>query len=84
VLLWSAQLPPFYTYADQRTIAVVPPILIAIVLAHFALMFLAGALLHQFRNVIPARWSLVAVSAVIVATASLLPNYPGELRGHWS
>jgi hypothetical protein len=38
-------------------------------------MFLAGALLHQFRNVIPARWSLVAVSVVIVLAASLLPDY---------
>jgi peptidoglycan/LPS O-acetylase OafA/YrhL len=44
--------------------------------ARFALMFLAGALLHQFRNVIPARWSLVVVSVVIVlVAASLLPDY---------
>jgi peptidoglycan/LPS O-acetylase OafA/YrhL len=45
------------------------------VVARFALMFLAGALLYQIRNVIPARWSLVAVSVVIVLAASLLPNY---------
>ncbi len=38
-------------------------------------MFLAGALLYQFRNVIPARWSLVGVSVIIVLAASLLPNY---------
>ena len=38
-------------------------------------MFLAGALLYRFRGVIPARWSLVAVSLVIVLAASLLPNY---------
>jgi hypothetical protein len=38
-------------------------------------MFLAGALVHQFRNVIPARWSLVGVSVVIVLAAGLLPNY---------
>ena len=38
-------------------------------------MFLAGALFCRFRNVIPARWSLVAVSLVIVLAASLLPNY---------
>ena len=38
-------------------------------------MFSAGALLHQFRDVVPARWSLVAVSAVIVLAASFLPNY---------
>ena len=43
--------------------------------ARFAVMFLAGALLCRFRHVIPARWSLVAVSVVIVLAASLLPNY---------
>lgn len=44
--------------------------------ARFTVMFLAGALLHQHRNVIPARWSLAAVSVVIVvATAFLLPDY---------
>jgi len=34
--------------------------------ARFAVMFLAGALLHQFRDLIPARWSLVAVSVAFV------------------
>lgn len=43
--------------------------------ARFAMMFIAGALLNQFRDVIPARWSLVAVSLAIVAGASLLPDY---------
>ena len=44
--------------------------------ARFAVVFLAGALLHQFRDVIPARWSLVAVSVVIVVAAGLLSlNY---------
>ena len=43
--------------------------------ARFAMMFLAGALLYQVRNVIPARWSLVALSVSIVLIASLLPNY---------
>ena len=43
--------------------------------ARFALMFLAGALLQQYQDVIPARWSLVAVSAAIVVAASWLPNY---------
>jgi peptidoglycan/LPS O-acetylase OafA/YrhL len=38
-------------------------------------MFLAGALLYRFRNLIPARWSLVAVSLVIVLASSMLPNY---------
>lgn len=40
-----------------------------------AIMFSAGALLYQWRDVIPARWSLVAVSMVIVLAAGLLPDY---------
>ncbi|OAN37602.1 acyltransferase family protein [Mycolicibacterium iranicum] len=43
--------------------------------ARFALMFLAGALLYQLREAIPARWSLVALSVAIVLAASALPNY---------
>lgn len=43
--------------------------------ARFAVMFVAGALVHQYRNVIPARWSLVALSVVIVLVSSLLPDY---------
>ena len=43
--------------------------------ARFTVMFLAGALLHHYRNVIPARWSLVAVCVVVVLLASLLPDY---------
>lgn len=44
--------------------------------ARFAVMFLAGALLHQFRYAIPARWSLVAAAVVIVVVSSaVLPNY---------
>lgn len=44
--------------------------------ARFALVFAAGALLHEFRDRVSARWSLVAVSAVIVAvTGVLVPNY---------
>jgi peptidoglycan/LPS O-acetylase OafA/YrhL len=43
--------------------------------ARFALMFAAGALLHQLRDVIPARWSLVAIAAAIVLGSSFLPNY---------
>jgi peptidoglycan/LPS O-acetylase OafA/YrhL len=41
----------------------------------FAVMFLGGALVNQFRNVIPARWSLIVVSTVIVIVSSLLPDY---------
>jgi peptidoglycan/LPS O-acetylase OafA/YrhL len=44
-------------------------------IARLAAMFLAGALMHRFRDVIPARWSLVAVSAGIVLAANLLPDY---------
>ncbi|WP_460691675.1 acyltransferase family protein [Mycobacterium intracellulare] len=45
-------------------------------ITRFALVFAAGALLHQYQDMIPARWSLVAVSAAIVVVAGLLvPNY---------
>jgi peptidoglycan/LPS O-acetylase OafA/YrhL len=81
-LSWSALLPAWsfsliedptlrQRHIDGATVALV----IEGVAARFAVMFLAGALLYQFRNVIPARWSLVAVSVVIVLAASLLPNY---------
>ncbi len=43
--------------------------------ARFAVMFTAGGLMHRFRDVIPARWSLVAVSVAIVLVAMLLPDY---------
>ena len=43
--------------------------------ARFAMMFAAGALLNQFKDVIPARWSLVGLSLAIVAGASLMPDY---------
>lgn len=48
----------------------------AAVTARFAVMFAAGALLYQWRDKIPARWWLVAVSAVVVALGgTLLPHY---------
>ncbi|BBY22615.1 acyltransferase family protein [Mycobacterium stomatepiae] len=41
-----------------------------------AIMFSAGALMYQWRGTIPARWSLVAVSVVIVVAAAVsLPDY---------
>jgi peptidoglycan/LPS O-acetylase OafA/YrhL len=40
-----------------------------------AIMFAAGACMYHWRDVIPARWSLVAVSVVIVVAAGLLPDY---------
>jgi hypothetical protein len=48
---------------------------VGVITARFAVVFLAGALLYKFRNAIPARWSLVAVSVGVVLAASLLPNY---------
>jgi peptidoglycan/LPS O-acetylase OafA/YrhL len=80
-LLWSALLPPWSIFAEiprntqqQVDVAIVAQT-VGMVASRFAVMFLAGALLYQFRNVIPARWSLVAVSVVIVLAASLMPNY---------
>lgn len=40
-----------------------------------AIMFAAGAVIYQWKEVIPARWSLVGVSVVIVLAASRLPDY---------
>lgn len=40
-----------------------------------AITFAAGAVMYQWKDVIPARWSLVAVSAVIVLLAGQLPDY---------
>jgi peptidoglycan/LPS O-acetylase OafA/YrhL len=42
--------------------------------ARFTVMFLAGALIHQYRNIITARWSLVVLSVVIVLATSFLPD----------
>jgi peptidoglycan/LPS O-acetylase OafA/YrhL len=44
-------------------------------LVRFVIMFSAGALMYQWRDTIPARWSFVAVSVVIVLASSLLPDY---------
>jgi len=49
--------------------------MLAYAATRFALMFLAGVFLYQIRNVIPARWSLVAISVGIVLAASLLSDY---------
>lgn len=41
-----------------------------------AIMFAAGAVMYQWRDAIPARWSLVAVSVVVVVVAAaVLPDY---------
>jgi peptidoglycan/LPS O-acetylase OafA/YrhL len=81
VLYWSATLAPYREIVDappgarQHIDAATEQLVISGMATRFAVMFLAGALLYRFRNVIPARWSLVAVSLVIVLAASLLPNY---------
>lgn len=64
-VLWSAVVPP-------TTWEVPTPEQNA---ARFAVMFFAGALIYQCRNVTPARWSLVALSVGIVLVGGLLPNY---------
>lgn len=44
--------------------------------ARFTIMFAAGAVLYQLKDVIPARWSWVAVSFAMVAVCGLLlPDY---------
>jgi peptidoglycan/LPS O-acetylase OafA/YrhL len=43
--------------------------------ARFATMFLAGALVYQYRDRIPARGRLVAVAVVVVVATSYLPDY---------
>lgn len=81
-LFCSAILPPWSnTFAEQpldgqRVVdAATVAQTLGVIAARFAVMFLAGALLYQLRYLIPARWSLVVVSMVIVLAASLLPNY---------
>lgn len=81
-LCLSAILPPFSSTvaeqplnAQQNVHAVSPLQALGVIAARFAVMFLAGALLYQWRDKIPARWSLVVVSIVIVLGSSLLPNY---------
>ncbi|MCV7409163.1 acyltransferase [Mycobacterium florentinum] len=44
-------------------------------IARFAIVFAAGALVYQWKDAIPARWSLVAASVVIVLVTGLLPDY---------
>jgi peptidoglycan/LPS O-acetylase OafA/YrhL len=63
----ATQLPPL-TFPGEWTI---PQLAV-----RSAMMFSAGALMFQWKDVIPARWSLVAVSVVIVVVAAvLLPDY---------
>ena len=81
VLYWSATLPPYSAFIEvapgvhQHIDAATVKLVMEGDAARLSLMFLAGALLYRFRNVIPARWSLVVVSLVIVLASSMLPNY---------
>jgi peptidoglycan/LPS O-acetylase OafA/YrhL len=80
VLTWSVLLPPWSAFADKLDLKqkIAPGaawLVLEAVTARLLVMFLAGALLYQLRNVIPARWSLVAMSVVIVLAAMLMPNY---------
>lgn len=68
-VLSGALLPPFST-SEPFTVQ------LAAASARFAIMFAAGALLYQWRDVISARWWLVGVSAVVVALGgTVLPHY---------
>lgn len=62
---WAAQLPP----PDPETITG------AQAASRFAMMFVAGALVYQFREKIPARWPLVGLCAIIVAVSGAMPDY---------
>jgi peptidoglycan/LPS O-acetylase OafA/YrhL len=78
-LLCSMLLPPWSLFVDEpgtkQHMSGTLMLVVAAVAARFATMFAAGALIYQLRNVIPARWSLVAVSFVVVLAASPLPDY---------
>lgn len=68
-VLCAALLPPFKLHAEFT-------LQFAAASARFAIMFAAGALLYQWRDVIPARWWLVGVSVVVVLLGgTLLPDY---------
>lgn len=73
-LTWSALLPSERVYLNKlETNQQISPtdfaFIVQIVAARLFTVFLVGALLYQLRNVIPARWSLVAGSLIIVLAA---------------
>lgn len=81
MLYWSAILPPYAALmevppgADVQVDAATLQLITNGIAARFGVMFLAGALLYRFRGVIPARWSLVAISVALVVASSAMPNY---------
>lgn len=80
-LLFSALLPPWSIFVEipaetgQGIDLVTAAQVVGMVVARFAVMFLAGAFLYQFRNAIPANWLLVAAAAIITLASALMPNY---------
>jgi len=46
------------------------------IIARFTVVFAAGAVLHQYQDLVPARWSLVALcGAIVIAAGLFVPNY---------
>lgn len=43
--------------------------------SRFGIMFTAGALIHQYRDRLPARWGFVAAAGVVTVAACLIPDY---------
>jgi peptidoglycan/LPS O-acetylase OafA/YrhL len=79
-LAWAVLLPPERVFGDmmengQPISPAMFGVLIQVEAARLLVMFLAGAVLYQFRDSIPASWALVAVSGVVVAVSRLLPDY---------
>jgi len=63
----TADSPPWMTYPGPWT-----NLQLAM---RFTIMFSAGAAIYLWRDVIPARWSLVGASVLVVLVSSLLPDY---------
>ncbi|TEA00616.1 acyltransferase family protein [Mycobacteroides salmoniphilum] len=62
--VWAAYVsytPPLYSWPQ--------------VLARFFVVFLAGAMLYQYQDHVPARWSLVALSVAVVVASGFTQNY---------
>lgn len=74
-LIASTLLPPFTSPEEFAHQPSDPRLVLLSLACRIGIMFSAGAFLFQWQDKIPARWSLVAVSMVIVAAASVLPNY---------
>lgn len=83
---WALLLPPESSFGEmiENGRPVSPDLAMLLIQAETArllMMFLAGALLYQFRHKIPANWMLVAVSAAIFVTSLLLPIPDYRLLG---